>query len=212
MGVSFYKTGVVSADSVLDALRCPFDKQVYLEPDGSAWIRIVHHNNPASIRFASTDPFETLVYKDADRWFAAALCNSVTKWELMIIQAVNSGDTASKYRWIQTVNPMTAAFDDVAAANVTKITTTGYTTPGASYGGLYKRNSATYLSCNNGNSGNWYGNLGGWTVWSTGIPGYNGVAIASGYIDLYLRLDGVSAVDKASIYKDKITTDTLIEV
>lgn len=211
--MSFYKTGVVSANSVLDALRCPFDKQVYLEPDGSAWIRIVHHNNPAAARFASTDPFETLVYKDADRWFAAALCNSVTRWELMIVQAVNSGDTASKFRWIQTVNPMAAVFADVSAANVTKITTTGYTTPSASYGGIYKFNTKdTFFVCNNGSSGNWWGAFGSWTDYQGGIPGYNQVVVKSGYMDLYLRLDGVSAVDRASVYEDKITTDTLIEV
>ena len=80
----------------------------------------------------------------------------------MIKQKVTSTSAEAKYRWIQTKNPMTAAYGDVDAADVTKITTTGYT---STYGGISKNKNGgnTFLSANNGKSGNWYGAFGSYT-------------------------------------------------
>jgi hypothetical protein len=50
---------------------------------------------------------------------------------------------------------MLATFNDTMAANTTFITTTGYLTPGSSYGGLWRQNSSnSYLVANNNNSSN----------------------------------------------------------
>lgn len=167
-----------------------YDPNVYIEPDGSAWVRIFHHNNPVNARFTSSDTFATSVYKDANRWFNVQVCDNVTTWEFMLKQRAESTTTTeSKYRWIQTVNPMTASYEDVAAASITKITT-GYSN--FSHGGLYKKNGSTYLCTNNGTSSNWWGAVGAWTLSSGGNPSWASTVVKSGYIDLYLRIDNIT--------------------
>lgn len=205
MNVSFKKTGAV-ASNIQELMLNP----IY-EPDNSMWIQIAHHNNPASYLFSSTDTFETCVYTDQNRWFHVSLCNLVTTWELMIIQAPLATDTIEKYRWIQAVNPMIATYEDVALANIIRVTTSGYTTPGGNYAGIYKRNTSSYLVCNNGYSGHWFGAIGSWSVHNSGTPGYNGKTITSGYMKLYLRIDNTDLIKKFSIYKDSITANSIIE-
>jgi len=184
------KQGIIKTNNFNESLGSKYDYNIYVEPDNSAWIRIFHHNNPASKLFASTDTFASSVYLDVDRWFNISILNYITNntYELMIKQATTSGGTETKYRWIQTVNPMTAAFGDVDAADVTKITTTGYSTA-SNYGGLYYSNSNTYLRANNSKSSNWYGATGSWTLTSNKLPAYGGVTISTGYMDLYIRID-----------------------
>ena len=208
--MSFYKTGTISIPNINESLYNTYDRQVYSESDNSAWIRIFHHNNPAENLFANTDTFTTSVYKNSNLWFNVSLCNLTTVWELMIIQARLSTDTPEKFRWIQLANPMVANYSDVTLANITRVTTSGYTTPDGNYAGIYKKNTSSYLVCNNGNSGHWFGAIGSWSAWNSGIPGYNGGAITSGYTDLYLRIDNIK-LDKASIYNEAITSNNFIE-
>lgn len=153
MGLSINKNGIINTSLYTEFIANTFDTNTYVEPDGSAWIRIMHHNNPASVRFASNDTFTTQVYKDADRWFNVSLCNYLSgSWELMTKQMAATGGTEQKFRWIQSYNPLTATFAQVASANITKITTSGYTS--FSSGGIYPINSSTYLCTNNGTQGN----------------------------------------------------------
>ena len=141
---SILRTSVIKTSHFTNSLLSKYDSTLYQEPDGSIWIRIFHHNNPANALFASTDTFSSSVYLDADRWFNVSILNLITNntYELMIKEMVASGGTEDKYRWIQTVNPMTAVFGDVDEADVTKITTTGYSTA-SSYGGIYYIKSNT---------------------------------------------------------------------
>lgn len=183
-----HKTGVL--DGLINEFPyCPYDQQIYVEPDGSAWIRIYHHNNPAAAVFASSDSFTTSVYKDEDRWFYVSLCNLVDKWELMVKSKYTTSSTEIKRRWVQTINPMTATFAQVAAANITENTDTGYSH--STWGGLYHIGSSTYLCANNGTNGNWWGAVGAWSQHQGGIPGWLGTPTTTGYNDLYLRIDNV---------------------
>lgn len=179
--------------SGLEYLR--YDPNVYVEPDGSCWLRVFHHANPASARFSSTDDFVNSVYLDANRWFNVAMCSHVDKWELIVAQQPTTDGAISKFRFIQTANPMTASFSAVAAANITKITSSGdatYASSSSSYGGIMRSTATqTYLCANNGTSGNWWGAIGCNTVHNGGSPGYNATTITTGYIDLYLRIDNV---------------------
>ena len=183
---SFRNTGVVTATEISECYG-KFDSEVRFEPDGSAWMRVVHHNNPAGSLFSSSDTFTAWVYKDANRFCHGKMFDYTDRWELMVEQKTTSTATATKIRWIQTVNPNVAVFGDVDSADVTKISTDGYTV--SSYGGIYKKKSSTYWCANNANSSNWMGAVGCWTAWSGGIPGWGG-AVTSGYLDLYIRLDG----------------------
>ena len=165
-----------------------FDHTFYTEGSYTNWVRIFHHANPAYGRFASTDPFTSKVNIDENRWFHISLCNYFSdSFELMVRQKDTPSSTEVKYRWVQTVNPMVATFNETVAANITRNTASGYST--ASYGGLYKKNSNTYLAGNNGTESNWMGAVGSWTAWSTGIPGFYSGPISTGYMDVYLRLD-----------------------
>lgn len=182
---SFRKTGVALSKGIAEC-GVKVDRT---EPDGSKWMHIVHHNNPGAARFASTDTFSRWVYKDNDRFCLGQVLDWTDRWELMIVQKATSSASAAKYRWVQTKNPNKAVFADVAAANVTKVTTEGYSTH-SSYGGIYKYNTYSYYVANNGTANNWYGALGCWTLWNNGLPGYAGVAVTTGYIDMYIRVDG----------------------
>jgi hypothetical protein len=57
----------------------------------------------------------------------------------------------------------------------------------------YNGGNNSYYVCNNGTSGNWYGAIGCWSDFQTGIPAYNGGGIKDGgYTDLYIRIDNVT--------------------
>ena len=200
--ISVNKNGVLSASSFA-SIPAIFGKEIRIEPDGSAWLKIVHHADAGSYKFASSDPFATGVYTDSRRWFMGHVCSSVDKWELMVELRANSTVSTYKYRWVQQYDPNVATFANVAAANVTKYTTSqGYNTINSSYGGIYKKNSNTYYSANDGNSGDWWGAIGSWASVTGGIPAYNGVVVGDGgYEDLWLRVDNVTwntAVDRVS--------------
>lgn len=191
-----HKTGVL--DGLINEFPyCPYDPQIYVEPDGSAWIHIYHLNNPSNALFESTDSFETSVYHDEDRWFYVSLCNLIDKWELMIKSARTDTDSEFVLRWIQSASPMLAAAEDVTADKVTYITD-GYDT--TTWGGLYNRTAATYtyLNLHDGSAGHWCGAIGTFTNWSdsvatTGFKGTGtGNGITTGYVDLYLRVDNVN--------------------
>ena len=185
------------------------------EPDGSVWLQIFHHNNPANSFFTSTDTFAIGVYRDSDRWFNLNACNVFTKWEFLAKQRLTNTSTEIKYRWIQSANPMICAFGDVDAADITQVTTTGYTTMGSTQGGIYKKNGATYISQNNGTSSSWWGAIGAWQQHQGGIPAMNGQVVTTGYLDVYIRIDNdsLSGTDKAKIFNNQDTiANSFIEI
>jgi hypothetical protein len=191
--ISHTRTGI-SKSSNISELPGKYDTNLYFEPDGSCWVRIVHHNNPTSYKFASSDSFRTGVYKDTNRFFDGSICDMVDKWEFMVIQQLTTTDTILKARWIQQINPNVAAFADVPSSAITRILTDGYVSHG--FGGLYYKNGSTYWCCNNGASNNWWGAVGAWAEHQGGIPamqmGGNSGIVKTGFEDLYIRIDNVT--------------------
>lgn len=214
--MSIYKNGVWGAKEFSNySFRTIISPVVIQEPDGSIWLQILHNNNPTDNKFSSTDDFVNGVYIDINRWAQFNILNICTKWELLVKQKKLSTDNESKWRWIQNVNPMIATFDQTKSANVTKITTIGYSS--SSYGGAYYNNMAnSYLVCNNGNNGNWFGAWGCWTAHQGGIPAYDGGAVKDGYVDVYIRIDNNSLstiTDKAKIFNNQDTiANSFIEI
>ena len=189
-GISFAKTGVISCNGI-SSLPGKYDPEVLIEPDGSCWARIGHHADPTTYKFASDDPFATGVWKDGRRFLDASYCDLVDKWEFMVMQKADSSASVKKYRWVQTVNPNTAVYEDVPSSAVTKNTSTGYTS--FSTGGIYKFNSSAYYVTNNGHKGNWWGAIGAWSAHQGGIPGWAGTIVKDGgHLDLYIRIDNVT--------------------
>lgn len=172
----------------------------HTESDGSNWELVMHHNNPANNIFASTDDFANGVYKNPNLYFNFTICNELSSWEILVIQATESNSTPIKLRWIQTQNPLATTWANVASNKITKNTSTGYTS--FSHGGLVRGNASgnTYMTVNNGTSGNWWGATGAFKAYQGGIPGFNGAIPKSGYIDIYVRVDNL--IDKASFYKN----------
>ena len=186
-----------------------YDNNIYIEPDGSCWARVFHHNNPGGGSFSSSNDFAHSVYIDENRWFNVELANYLDKWEIMIKGKFTATSNEWKLRWIQQYNPMTATYANVAVANITKITTSGYSSSPSTWGGLYKKNSSTYLCANNGNSGNWWGAVGSFSVYQNGIPGWGptGTVTTTGFNDVYLRIDNVTFSDPtAKTTKNNIWT------
>lgn len=191
-GISFAKTGVVSCNGI-SSLPGKYDPEVLIEPDGSCWAHIGHHADPATYKFASGDPFSTGVWKDARRFLDPSICNNVDKWEFLVVQKKTSDGSVERYRWSQPVNPNTTNYSGTVASTITRYgTADGYNS--SSYGGMYYNGgNNSYYVCNNGNSGNWYGAIGCWNDFQTGIPAYNGGTIKDGgYTDLYIRIDNVT--------------------
>lgn len=197
------KTGIIKSGELNEFnITNTLDRTCYIEPDGSVWARIIHHNNPASYLFYNNTTYGSFtndkVYIDSNRWYNANLCKQMNNsWELMIKQKPTSDGTEAKYRWIQYVSPLELSmFDETTAAKVTKNTSSGYSNH-SSYGGLYNASgysSNSPLVANNGNSGNWFGAFGCWTAYQSGIPGYAGAVITTGYMDLYIRIDNTFGV------------------
>lgn len=190
-----------------------FLELVHTEPDGSKWLHVFHHNNPAAQLFASNDDFENGVYKNKDMWFFVNYCKSFTKWEFLWIQNIESTNPITKYRWIQSVSPFGTSYDAVKPSAVTRITTSGYTD--GTFGGLWRINSGTYLCVANNSSGNWFGATGCWNSYEGGIPGYPNTAVVSGCIDLYIRIDNTTVPEDSittKIRKDFIQSVNFIEI
>lgn len=207
------KNGVLTSKVFSEIIPNQLYPQFHVEPDGTGWVQVFHHSNPASALFSSTDPFSTYVYLDANRWFYFSLCNLITNntYEFLVKQAATLGGAETKYRWIQTVNPMTAVYGDVDYADVTHISTSGYTVP-SNYGGLFYRASSAYLLANNGTESSWWGATGSWTAYSGGIPGYGSTVVTTGYYDVYLRIDNQVNTKGTSIFNNAVMSKDFIEL
>ena len=194
-----------------------YDPIIYVEPDGSQWAHIFHHNNPASYKFASGNKFTAFVYIDTNRWFNFAACDLLPTYEFFAEVKRTSDDELVKYRWIQPSSPMTATFNNTKTANITRITTTGYTL--CPFGGLYHVSANTWLAMNNGTNNNWYGAVGCWQAWNGGITGWASNAasnaITTGSVDIYVRVDNIDFsqinLTTKSIKTDKWKANTFIE-
>lgn len=190
-----------------------FIELVHTEPDGSKWLHVFHHNNPAAQLFSSSDDFENGVYKNKDMWFLVHYCKNFTKWEFLWIQNPHETNISTKYRWIQSVSPFGTSYDAVKPSAVTRITTEGYTDGGM--GGLRKINSSTYLSIANNTSGNWFGATGSWGAYELGTPGYPNTSVGSGCMDLYIRIDNTTIPDgvlNAKIKNELIQSNNFVEI
>lgn len=210
---SFNKSGIISTHQCSEFFpNLHYDKIIYKEPDGSLWIHIAHHNNPGAIRFASTDAFATGAYVNEDCWYDIEQnAINLSAYEFMVQQALTAGATNTKYRWIQSVSPVGAVYDDVKSAAVTRITTSGYTD--GTFGGIFiGGHASTRARIANASSGNWYGSFGSWTLYQNGTPGYPNTVVTTGYMDLYLRIDNLDLNMGAKILKNSgINANTLIE-
>lgn len=193
MSLNISKTGILLESQL---------NEYHVEPDGSIWEHVFHHEHLETNSFLASEKsnFPKGIYKSPQMWFNFNVCNQLSgDWEILWIQNALITDPSKKFRWVQHANPLTATFDDVAAANITRNTSAGYTD--FSYGGLYKfdNDSKTYLCANNGTNGNWWGACGKYGVYQGGTLAWAGEIVKTGQIDIFVRVDSI--VRNAKIYK-----------
>lgn len=161
--------------------------EYHVEPDGSIWEQVFWHNNPADTNnlFKSTDTFSTGAYHNENAWFNFNVCQGLTSWEFLAIEKATINSSVTKYRWMQSVNPMTST----STGTVTVVS--GYT----SCRGLCRCSGCTYLAHTNSTS-DWWGAVGSWTSHQSGIPAIGNVVVTSGYCAVFVRVD-----PKVKLYK-----------
>ena len=150
-------------------------------PDEPVWLRILHHNAPATNLFTQANSRDN----DDENLFSKlkVLFNNDNfrradgNYEFMAKEKLNSTSTEQTYRWTQTSNP-------------TASTCTGYklvsqtNNPGRNFGISFGPTGNCVFS----NKNAWWCALGCWTAYQGGIPGFENV-VKTGYMDLYVRAD-----------------------
>lgn len=184
-----------------------YDENVKTLSDGSTWVRVLHHNNPASKLFTrdncwynTSDPdlFSALVTLRDTAWRDAS-----GKYEFLVCEKLTTSSTEQQFRWSQTNNP------------VTETPIAGYTlisgNPGRTVG--LRKDGSTHAVCHNGAS--WWCACGSWTAFSGGIPGFGGT-ITTGYMDLYVRVPSVvlrgATEGQAAMYASSSLANQFLEI
>ena len=67
------------------SLSNKFDSNIYIEPDGSSWVRIFHHNNPQTYGVFvhhSDSEWDAGIYGTENKWFDLGILNDISGiWE-----------------------------------------------------------------------------------------------------------------------------------
>ena len=184
--VKLYEVGGIKHPSSI------YDRNIYYEPDGSAWIHIAHQKNvsqsgnPTNL-FASGDCRTARQYVNENAWLdSLALHGCIARWELLVKKKLSSTTSETIYRWVQYKNPLLSTYNDINGY-IKRNSSTRYSTE--QYGGLYWRaSSGQHLVADNNVNNNWYG-ICGYKTHQGGTPGFFTGVLTTGYQDLYLRID-----------------------
>lgn len=171
------KQGIIQDNQFIEYLR---------EADGAIFYPVCRHVNPSAQLFNQTDNFANGVYHNSGLWLDTQVFNTLDSWELLWIQKTTENGVVEKYRWVQNKNPLLATWTDVQPGQVTFNSGNEYTR--SSYGGLFKKNSSSYLVIADGSAADWWGAIGCWTAYQGGLPGYPMNVVTTGEIDLYVRV------------------------
>lgn len=202
-GQSIEKTGIVGVKNLIE-----YNDSLKLMPDGSVFLKLLRHNNPASKLFTedncwlnSSDPdlYSSLILLKNIDWM-----KNLETYEFLACEKLTSSDSETRVRWTQTSNPALTS------------TATGYTLVSGSAEKLTNglANAGTH-GCFDV-SGNYYWCCcGSYTAYQGGSPGFNGV-VKTGYTELYIRIPdemikGYISGD-TKFYKQSITTTQLKEI
>ncbi len=199
--LKIYKTGLVNIDNYIE-----LGDRIKVLDDGSVWLQILHHNNPASNLFTNSNCW---CYNDGNNLYSTLFllkdgtwCNNDGEYEFLASEKLESTSAEAQYRWKQTSNPALSS------------TCTGYAVisgnPPRDCGLM---NKGTYAAMHNGAS--WWCACGSWSNYNGGIPGFGGT-VKSGYLDLYVRKFGPiikGATEKqCSFYEKTILTNKILEI
>ena len=175
--------------------------------DGSVWLHVLHHENPASNMFTENNCWN---YDNGSTLYSALwlLQNDVWKYngkyELLACEKLTSSSSEVQYRWTQTSNPATtstATGFQLLSGTANKLTD-----------GLV--NEGTH-GCLDVAGSNWWCCCGAYSQYQSGVPGFGGT-ITSGSLDLYIRITQdifkSPESDLFFIYENGYVQNELIEI
>ena len=194
-GSQFIKTGVVKAEDI--SLAPIQDMEIKTLDDGSAWARILHHNNKSGtvvftssnvMNIQSTDLYSRLYLLENFRDVNGA-------FEFMAIQPEISDKI---YRWKQTNNPTKSG------------AISGYVNVENGLGGLVYGPTTQTLMSVSGTTSNWWCAVGCYVNYNNGLPGFD-QKIVNQTLDFYVRIDTLPKNNKFNIYNKFIECEDIIE-
>ena len=190
------KSGIVTSGGFSNIAPIQ-DMETKTLSDGSAWARILHHNNKSGTVFftssnvmniQSTDLYSRLYLLESFR-------DASGVFEFMVIQPEIS---STIYRWKQSNNP----------TNTT--TLTGYVNVSNGEGGLVKCSGNTLCAVSTSTS-NWWCAVGCYTAYNGGIPGFGRNTVTKS-LDFYVRIDTLPKQTIAKTFKNFITSGDFLEL
>jgi hypothetical protein len=196
------KTGDAVANNFLE-----IGNRIKTLSDGSIWLHVLHHENPASNMFTENNCWN---YDNGSTLYSALwlLQNDVWKYdgkyELLACEKLTSSSSEVQYRWTQTSNPATTS------------TATGFQLLSGTANKLTDglANEGTH-GCFDIAGSNWWCCCGAYSQYQSGVPGFGGT-VTSGSIDLYIRITQDifknPESDLFSIYENGYVQNELIEI
>lgn len=163
---------------------------MYLEYRDCLWVKVLHHNRPASNIFTTANAknintenlFSKLyLFDDTTRFKSTS-----GKYEFMVREKLESTSTENIGIWSQTSSPTANAI-----AGYTQI----YTSTGSwprSFGLTHQSANAVF---DDSGSSTWWCSCGCNTAYQGGIPSFWGIC-KTGYLDLYIRVDNTPFFNK----------------
>ncbi len=189
-GYKMKKTQILSGPTLIERPQTDLGI-IYFE--GAYWLRVLRHSNPASgALFTQSNALRTIESRDLYSRLAdiTNFHTSSGVFEFLFRQKPLSTDNLVWGRWTQTSDPTVST------------TLSGYTyVSGTASGsdanlwGLVRKDSGSASSSGKTalavpGSGYWYSACGSWTAWNGGIPGFAQSVIKTGFMELYVRVDG----------------------
>lgn len=166
----------------------------YLSYSGCTWLKVLHHNTPATNLFTAANGKRN---DDKDLYSRLGLFDSNTNfrmpnnnYEFLVREKLESTSSQNEATWVQTSNP-------------TATTATGFQkiTPSSN---LPRSFALTHTSANavfDDSGSTWWCSCGCNTAYQGGIPGFWGI-VTTGHIDLYIRVDDTKYLGIAEVPSD----------
>ena len=195
------KTGIVKVGNLVELAS-----NTLVLSDGSLWVRLLHHNNPSSYMFTSSNCWHKTdnenLYSVLNLLKSTAWANGDGEYEFLFCEKLTSSSSEQRFRWKQTSNPALSS------------TLSGYQlisgNPGRTIGIM---NKGAYAAMHNGNS--YWCQCGAYSGYNGGIAGASGT-VTTGYFDLYVRLFGpiIKGADAnlCQFYENSIVAKEIIEI
>ena len=175
--------------------------------NGSVFLKILDHNNPASNIFTANNCWlnnSGNLYSCLDILRTSDIFKGAEEFEFYSTEKLTSSSTETSVRWIQTSNPATTS----SATGFSLVSgTASYLTAGLANAGT--------KGCFDISGSTWWCCCGAYNQYKGGVPGFNGV-VTTGYLRLWVKLpDEVvkgSADDIAKFFKRSVYARHFYEV